>query len=63
MAAQKHMATEEAHEGFIRKLEHSLKTGQGISLPVRKPGPFSLESVIKDRHPESSKKRTGKSRR
>jgi hypothetical protein len=46
MAAQKHMATEEAHEGFIRKLEHSLKTGQGISLPVRKPGPFSLESVI-----------------
>jgi hypothetical protein len=51
MAAQKRRATEEAHEEFIRKLEYGLKTGRDIGKPFSR--------IIKDKYPESSKKRTG----
>jgi hypothetical protein len=49
MAAQKRKATKEAYDEFIRKLEHGLKTRQDIGKPFCE--------VIKDKFPESSKKR------
>ncbi len=51
MAAQKRMTTEEAHEEFLRTLDHCLKTGKDIGKP--------FSQIIKDRYPESSKKRKG----
>jgi hypothetical protein len=53
-AAEKRRVTEEAHEGFIRQLERSLTTGENIGRPFCQ--------IIKDRYPESSKKRTGNRR-
>ena len=50
-AAQKRKATEEAHEEFIWRLEHGLKTGQDIGKPFSR--------IIKDKYPKSSKKRKG----
>jgi hypothetical protein len=49
--AQKRRATEEAHDDFIRKLVHGLKTGQGIGK--------SFSRIMKDKYPKSSKKRKG----
>ena len=52
MATQKRRETEEAHEDFIRRLEHGSRTGQDIGKP--------FSQIIKDRFPGSSKKkRTG----
>jgi hypothetical protein len=53
-AAEKRRVTEEEHENFIRRLEHGLTTGEGIGR--------SFSRIIKDKYPESSKKRTGGSR-
>jgi hypothetical protein len=49
VAAQKRSATEEAHGEFIRRLEDGLKMGQDIGKP--------FSEIIKDKYPESSKKR------
>jgi hypothetical protein len=53
-AAEKHRVTEEEHEDFIRRLEHGLITGEDIGR--------SFSQIIKDKYPESSKKRTGGSK-
>ncbi len=50
MAAQKHRETEEAHEEFIRRLN----SGQDIGKP--------FSEIIKEKFPESSKKRRGGSK-
>jgi hypothetical protein len=53
-AAEKRRVTEEEHEDFIRRLEHGLMTGEGIGR--------SFSQIIKEKYPESSKKRTGGSK-
>ena len=50
-AAEKRRVTEEAHEVFVRQLEHWLMTGEGIVRP--------FTQIIKEIYPESSKKRVG----
>jgi hypothetical protein len=49
-AAEKRRVTEEEHEDFIRQLEYALITGENISR--------SFSQIIKEKFPESSKKRT-----
>jgi hypothetical protein len=53
-AAEKRMATEEEHKGFMRRLRRSLVTGEDIGK--------GLSQTIKEWYPESSKKRTGGSK-
>ena len=53
-AAEKRRVTEEAHQDFIRRLEHGLMTGKDIGRP--------FSQIIKEKYPESSKKRTGDSK-
>ena len=50
-AAEKRRVTEDEHEDFIRRLEHGLMTGEIIGR--------SFTQIIKEKYPESSKKRTG----
>ena len=51
MAVQKRIATEEAHEEFLRRLEHCMATEEDIGKP--------FSQIIKDKYSESSKKRKG----
>ena len=53
-AAEKRRVTEDAHQDFIRRLEHGLMTGKDIGRP--------FSQIIKEKYPESSKKRTGNSK-
>jgi len=53
-AAEKRRVTEEEHEDFIRRLEHGLMSGEDIGR--------SFSQIIKEKFPESSKKRTGGSK-
>jgi len=53
-AAEKIRVTEEEHGVFIQRLEHCLMTGENIGRP--------FSQIIKERYPESSKKRTGGSK-
>ena len=50
-AAEKRRVTEEAHQDFIRRLEHGLVTGSDIGRP--------FSQIMKEKYPKSSKKRTG----
>jgi len=50
-AAEKRRVTEKEHKDFIRRLEHSLMTGEDIGRP--------FSQIIKEKYPESSKKCTG----
>jgi hypothetical protein len=54
IAAEKRRVTEDEHEDFIRRLEHGLMTGEDIGRP--------FSQIIKEKYPESSKKRTGGSK-
>ena len=49
VAAEKRRVTQEAHKAFIQRLEHRLLTGEDIER--------GFSEVIKDRYPESSKKK------
>jgi hypothetical protein len=49
-AAEKRRATEEEHKAFIQRLGRSLKTGKDIGK--------GFSQTIKERYPQSSKKRT-----
>ncbi|KAN0123257.1 hypothetical protein V8E52_003210 [Russula decolorans] len=49
-AAEKRRVTEDEHEDFIRQLEYTLITGEDIGR--------SFSQIIKEKYPESSKKRT-----
>jgi hypothetical protein len=53
-AVEKRRVTEEEHENFIRRLEQGLMAGEDIGR--------SFSQIIKDKYPESSKKRTGGSK-
>jgi hypothetical protein len=53
-AAEKRRVTEEEHGVFIQWLEHCLMTGEDLGRP--------FSQIIKERYPESSKKRTGSSK-
>ena len=53
-AAEKRRVTERTHQDFIRRLEHCLMTGKNIGKP--------FSQIIKEKYPESSKKRTGNSK-
>jgi hypothetical protein len=50
-AAEKRRVTEEEHRVFIQRLEHCLMTDEDIRRP--------FSQIIKERYPESSKKRNG----
>jgi hypothetical protein len=50
-AAEKRRVTEEEHEDFSWRLDHGLLTGGNIGR--------SFSQIIKEKYPESSKKRTG----
>ena len=50
-SAEKRRVTEEKHRVFIQWLEHRLMTDEDIGR--------SFSQIIKERYPESSKKRTG----
>ena len=51
-AEEKRQETERAHGEFMEKLERSLTTGEEIGVP--------FAHIIKQKYPESSKKRTGR---
>jgi hypothetical protein len=51
MAAKKRRETEEEHKDFIGQLEHALRTGEGIENLK------GFSQIIKEKYPESSKKR------
>jgi hypothetical protein len=56
MAAEKRRETEEEHESFIGRMEQALTTGEGIGNLK------GFSQIIKEKYPESSKKRTGSSK-
>ena len=51
-AEEKRQETERVHGDFMERLEHSLTTGEEIGVP--------FAHIIKQKYPESSKKRTGR---
>jgi hypothetical protein len=56
MAAEKQRETEEEHERFIGRMEQALRSGEGIGSLKR------FSKIIKEKNPESSKKRAGGSK-
>jgi hypothetical protein len=53
-AEEKRRVTVQEHEDFIRRMEHGLMTGEGIER--------GFSEIIKEKYPESSKKRTSGSK-
>ena len=53
-ATEKRRVTEEVHKDFVRRMRHALRVGEGIGK--------GFSQIIKDKYPESSKKRTGSSK-